>query len=136
MSGRPDICGQRAYLSRLGDTTIDDMVQVVVEILWKQLCEQCTVGRCLLGRFQDGSVASGHSTDLIDRERKNRAEGSKLTRGESIVKTGTLKGPMIRIVPFGSARSFGLMAKKLRLNSAFCGFVHFSTLSYAVRTST
>lgn len=51
------------------------------------------------------------------------------------MKTGTLNGVMLRTTPFGSAFIFGLRAKKFRLNSALCDLVHFSTLSYAVRTS-
>lgn len=51
------------------------------------------------------------------------------------MKTGALKGVMSKTTPLGSARSLGPIGKKLKLNSARWDFVHFSRLSYAVRTS-
>ena len=51
------------------------------------------------------------------------------------IMTGPLKGAMIRTAPFGSDLTLGDIAQKLRLNSAFCVAAHFSTLSYAARTS-
>lgn len=55
---------QLQYPRRLRDTTVHDMVEVVVKVLGNKLCKQSGSPRCLFRRLEDYSISCSNRADL------------------------------------------------------------------------